>query len=98
MSSQSQLLGPFPGEGDLHGQERPCVALTFDDGPNEPYTSALAELLARRAVLATFFQVGQAVDRFPQTTAALVAAGHVVGHHSYTHHMHRCFTGIQLCA
>ena len=63
MSSQSQALGPFPNRGAPTGavDSRPRIALTFDDGPNEPYTSALADLLADRAVRATFFQVGRAL-------------------------------------
>ncbi|MDQ1747381.1 MAG: peptidoglycan-N-acetylglucosamine deacetylase, partial [Frankiaceae bacterium] len=64
-----------------------------DDGPNEPYTSRLAELLARRGARATFFQVGKAVARYPETSAALVAAGHVVGNHSYSHELRRCLSG-----
>ncbi|MEO9140097.1 MAG: polysaccharide deacetylase family protein [Jatrophihabitans sp.] len=92
MSSQSQLLGRFPNHGDLEGGGQPCVALTFDDGPNEPYTSRLAAMLEQRQVRATFFQVGKAVARFPETSAALIAAGHVIGNHSYSHELHRCFT------
>lgn len=90
MSSRSQLFGPFPHQGRT--QDGKQVALTFDDGPNEPYTSRLAALLEQRGVRATFFQVGQAVARYPDTTRALVAAGHVVGNHSYTHRLHRCVT------
>jgi peptidoglycan/xylan/chitin deacetylase (PgdA/CDA1 family) len=93
MSSQSQLLGRFPSSGESRGDpERPLIALTFDDGPNEPYTSRLADVLERRDVRGTFFQVGKAVARFPETSSALVAAGHVVGNHSYSHELHRCFS------
>jgi peptidoglycan/xylan/chitin deacetylase (PgdA/CDA1 family) len=94
MSSQSQLLGRFPNRGvACDGSVRPLVALTFDDGPNEPYTSRLADLLERRGVRGTFFQVGKAVARYPETSAALVAAGHVVGNHSYSHELRRCLSG-----
>lgn len=92
MSSQSQLLGAFPNRGLDDDPARPTIALTFDDGPNEPFTSRLAELLERRGALATFFQVGRAVARAPETTTALLAAGHVIGNHSYSHELHRCFT------
>ena len=61
------------------------VALTFDDGPNEPYTSQIADFLDEHDIKATFFQVGRAVDRHPQVTARLVANGHVIGHHGYAH-------------
>jgi peptidoglycan/xylan/chitin deacetylase (PgdA/CDA1 family) len=93
MSSRSQLLGPFPDRGSEQRSSPHRIALTFDDGPNEPYTSRLATLLERREVTATFFQVGKAVARAPEVSAALVAAGHVVGNHSYSHQFHRCFAG-----
>ncbi len=85
MSPRSQVLGRFPYRGRT--SER-VVALTFDDGPNEPYTSQILDALARRRLRATFFQVGRCVERFPGTTARMVAEGHVVGNHSLTHRFH----------
>jgi peptidoglycan-N-acetylglucosamine deacetylase len=82
MSSYSQALGPFPYRG---AADRKVVALTFDDGPNEPYTSQLADFLGDRGVRATFFQVGRAVLRHPEVTRRLVREGHVVGNHGYSH-------------
>jgi peptidoglycan/xylan/chitin deacetylase (PgdA/CDA1 family) len=86
MSPYSQVLGPFPYRAV--SRER-VVALTFDDGPNEPYTSQIADFLDQRDIKATFFQVGRAVARDPQCTARLVASGHVIGHHGYTHRFGR---------
>ena len=63
--------------------------MTFDDGPNEPYTSQIADFLDLHNIKATFFQVGRAVARHPETTARLVASGHVVGHHGYAHRFSR---------
>jgi peptidoglycan-N-acetylglucosamine deacetylase len=82
MSPFSQLSGRYPYRA--RPAER-IVALTFDDGPNEPYTSQIADVLASHRIRATFFQVGACVRRFPETTARLAAAGHVVGNHSLTH-------------
>jgi peptidoglycan-N-acetylglucosamine deacetylase len=82
MSPYSQVLGPFPYRAP--SAER-VVALTFDDGPNEPYTSAIADFLDLRDVKATFFQVGRAVDRHPHVTTRLAESGHVIGHHGYAH-------------
>ena len=82
MSPYSQALGPFPYRGAANGK---IVALTFDDGPNEPYTSRIADFLNERGIKATFFQVGRAVDRHPEVTTRLATAGHVIGHHGYTH-------------
>jgi peptidoglycan-N-acetylglucosamine deacetylase len=82
MSPFSQALGPFPYRGTTN--ER-VVALTFDDGPNEPFTSQLADFLLARQIRATFFQVGRAVLRHPQVTERLVRDGHVIGNHGFTH-------------
>src|SRR6266850_2536377 len=61
------------------------VALTFDDGPNEPYTSEVLSILSREHVRATFFLIGERVRREPGVAARIVAEGHVVGNHSDTH-------------
>lgn len=61
------------------------VALSFDDGPNEPYTGAIADILDKFRVRATFFQVGENAERFPETVKRLVNSGHVIGNHSYGH-------------
>ena len=82
LSPYSQLFGRYPWRG---GDGDRVVALTFDDGPNEPYTSQIAQLLKDRGVRATFFQVGWCVQRSPATTAALAAAGHVIGNHALSH-------------
>jgi peptidoglycan/xylan/chitin deacetylase (PgdA/CDA1 family) len=82
MSSYSQAFGYFPYRGAT-GEKK--IALTFDDGPNEPYTSELAGLLRDRDVRATFFQVGRAVLRFPEVTKRLAYDGHLIGNHGFTH-------------
>lgn len=82
MSPYSQALGPFPYRAPGSGK---VVALTFDDGPNEPYTSQIADLLDGRGIKATFFQVGRAVLRHPGVTRRLARSGHVIGNHGYTH-------------
>ena len=61
------------------------VALTFDDGPNEPYTSEVLSILRREHVRATFFLIGERVRREPGIAARIVREGHVVGNHSDTH-------------
>ena len=82
MSPFSQALGAFPYRGD---GSRKVVALTFDDGPNEPYTSQLADFLGERAIRATFFQVGRAVLGHPEVVRRLAGDGHVIGNHGFTH-------------
>jgi peptidoglycan-N-acetylglucosamine deacetylase len=61
------------------------IALTYDDGPNDPYTPRLLELLARHSVHATFFLIGRYVQQRPEIVREIVQAGHVVGNHTFTH-------------
>ena len=86
MSSSSQRLGRSPARGE----RQRVVALTFDYGPNEPYTSQLADFFVDRGVHATFFQVGLNVKAFPDATRRLLADGHEIGNHSWSHRFTRC--------
>lgn len=63
----------------------PLVALTFDDGPTQGQTEAILGILAGRGVRATFFLTGREIEAHPAEAAALVAAGHQIGNHSYSH-------------
>jgi len=62
------------------------IALTFDDGPNDPYTSEVLKVLQDNHVRATFFLLGKNVEANPQAARDIVAAGHAIGNHSYDHH------------
>jgi peptidoglycan-N-acetylglucosamine deacetylase len=64
---------------------RPVVALTFDDGPMPPYTSKLLSVLREKNVKATFFIVGQNLEKFPSLGDDVVRQGHELGNHSYSH-------------
>jgi peptidoglycan-N-acetylglucosamine deacetylase len=61
------------------------LALTYDDGPNDPHTLRLLEVLARHDVRATFFLIGRYVQQRPDIAREIVKAGHVVGNHTFTH-------------
>ncbi len=61
------------------------LALTFDDGPNDPYTGHLLEVLDRHQVKATFFLLGKFVQHKPEIARAVVSAGHAVGSHTWDH-------------
>ena len=61
------------------------IALTYDDGPNDPHTLRLMEVLARHDVQATFFLIGRYVQQRPDIVQHLVKAGHVLGNHTFTH-------------
>ncbi len=61
------------------------VALTYDDGPNPGTTENLLNLLERSAVKATFFVIGKNVEQYPDVVKKIVAGGHELGNHSYSH-------------
>jgi peptidoglycan-N-acetylglucosamine deacetylase len=70
----------------LIAREDPAeVALTYDDGPNDPYTGQLMDVLARNQVCATFFVIGRYVRQKPHVLRALNQAGHLIGCHTMTH-------------
>ena len=66
-------------------RERDGVALTFDDGPHPGGTPAVLETLRQRDATATFFLVGEQVERYPALAAEIVAAGHEVAVHGFRH-------------
>ncbi|WP_405431230.1 polysaccharide deacetylase family protein [Micromonospora sp. NBC_00617] len=66
-------------------RDRQAIALTFDDGPLPPYTGQVLDILDRYAVRATFFCVGMLADAFPDTVADIVARGHALGNHTWSH-------------
>ena len=62
-----------------------AVALTFDDGPSPASTPVLLQLLARYDLKATFFVIGNQAEKYPELIERIVAAGHKVGNHSWSH-------------
>jgi peptidoglycan/xylan/chitin deacetylase (PgdA/CDA1 family) len=61
------------------------LALTFDDGPNDPHSLRLLEVLAKHGVHATFFMIGRYVRQRPEIAREIVRAGHAVGNHTFAH-------------
>lgn len=61
------------------------LALTYDDGPNDPYTLQLLEVLAKHNAPATFFLIGAYVRRRPDIVGQIAKAGHVIGNHTFSH-------------
>jgi peptidoglycan/xylan/chitin deacetylase (PgdA/CDA1 family) len=61
------------------------IALTYDDGPNDPHTLRLLDVLAKHDVRATFFMIGRYVQSRPDIVREVVKAGHIVGNHTLTH-------------
>lgn len=63
----------------------PTLYLTFDDGPTAVATNPILDLLDRYDARATFFVIGHHVEAFPGRMRRIVAAGHAVGNHTFTH-------------
>ena len=61
------------------------IAITFDDGPYGTSTEKILDILKKENVHATFFVLGQNVEKFPELAERIVKEGHVIGNHSYDH-------------
>jgi peptidoglycan/xylan/chitin deacetylase (PgdA/CDA1 family) len=63
------------------------VALTFDDGPHPEGTPAVLDVLAAADARATFFVIGEQVERRPELIVRMLAEGHAVALHGYRHRL-----------
>jgi peptidoglycan/xylan/chitin deacetylase (PgdA/CDA1 family) len=82
MAPTGQWFGrTFTGKSALDAS----LALTYDDGPNDPHTLRLLEVLAKEDVKATFFLIGRYVKQRPDIAREIAKAGHAIGNHSFTH-------------
>jgi peptidoglycan-N-acetylglucosamine deacetylase len=81
MSPTSQLYGATV----IRSANPRQLALTYDDGPNDPHTLDLVDVLAKHGVRGTFFMLGQMVNERPKVAEAVARAGHSIGNHSHTH-------------
>ncbi len=81
-SVQFQLFGELVHKVDT---EQKLVALTFDDGPTPHYTTDILQLLELYQVKATFFVTGSETQRYMTQAKQIVAAGHQLGNHSWSH-------------
>jgi peptidoglycan/xylan/chitin deacetylase (PgdA/CDA1 family) len=61
------------------------IALTYDDGPNDPHTLRLLDVLAKHGARATFFLIGRYVQQRPDIARDIAKAGHTIGNHTFTH-------------
>jgi len=74
------------------------IALTFDDGPNPPYTDRILDVLREEHVPATFFVVGRAAVAYPGTLRRIAREGHAIGNHTWGHEHLIVLTPAQLRA
>lgn len=76
------LLSPSSSGGDGRAK---AVYLTFDDGPVPEVTPRILDILSHYGVKATFFMVGENIDRHSALFRRVIAEGHSVGNHTYNH-------------
>jgi peptidoglycan/xylan/chitin deacetylase (PgdA/CDA1 family) len=84
-SASSETTGESIDElsrGDVHSSK---IALTFDAGADSAPASSILDTLARHGIHATFFLTGRWIERNPDLTRRIAAAGHEIGNHTYSH-------------
>ncbi|WP_067935677.1 polysaccharide deacetylase family protein [Alicyclobacillus kakegawensis] len=67
------------------GQGTRVLALTFDDGPDGEYTPFIMDTLNHYRIPATFFCMGQQIEKYPDVLRRMASTGHTVGNHSWSH-------------
>jgi len=81
-SPTSEAFGTFISHGTSDDK---LIALSFDDGPNQPYTEQIGDILRNHNVNATFFQVGSNIEKYPEVSKKLASDGNIIGNHLYSH-------------
>lgn len=61
------------------------IWLTFDDGPHQESTPFILNVLKEEQVKATFFLVGEQMEKHPELLNQIISEGHIVANHSYSH-------------
>ena len=99
-STEESTEEESPSEGETNAEgmvfsggryidpSKPMVALTIDDGPDVQVDGVLMDELEKVNGRATFFVVGQRVEKFPEDIKNTVERGHEIGNHSYDHDIH----------
>lgn len=73
-----QILNHFP-------TDQKAVAFTFDDGPNPQYTPQVLDIFRQASGKATFFMLGNPMEKYPEIVQAVHEQGHEIGNHTYSH-------------
>jgi peptidoglycan/xylan/chitin deacetylase (PgdA/CDA1 family) len=69
-----------------HGdRNKPEIAITFDDGPDEKITPEILIILEKYNIKAAFFCIGEKIEKHPELFKKIVEQGHITGNHSYSH-------------
>lgn len=82
---QAESGNRWSGQMENPIEEKPKIALTFDDGPSPTYTPMLLDGLKKRKIKATFFLIGESAKAYPEIVERMQAEGHLIGNHTYHH-------------
>lgn len=85
ISSQKWERYPTRSVVQRVGYKPKTLSLTFDDGPDPTYTPQILDILKKYNIKATFFVIGKNVKEFPEVAKRIVAEGHIIANHSYSH-------------
>ncbi|MDA8335868.1 MAG: polysaccharide deacetylase family protein [Peptococcaceae bacterium] len=84
--TREQLVAMYPGYYFFRGpSEVKKAALTFDDGPDDRVTPRILDILKENSVHGTFFLIGSYARRNPDMVRRIVAEGHIIGNHTWSH-------------
>jgi chitin deacetylase len=82
--SKSRTFQFFGSITNRVNTDQKVVALTFDDAPSLQNQEVL-DILQEKQAKATFYEIGKAIEQYPDEAKAIIAAGMEVGNHSYSH-------------
>ena len=77
-------LGAFTSKRNIKTKK---IAITFDDGPNSNFTLEILKILKHYDAKATFFCIGQNIEKHPEILKAIAENGHDIGNHSFSHNV-----------
>ena len=82
--SKSRTFQFFGGLTSRVQTDRPVAAITFDDAPSE-YSDQVVSILSEKGIPATFYAIGQNIEKYPEETKNIVRQGSELGNHTYSH-------------
>jgi len=85
VTDEEYLTFPSPYVIRHSGYKPKKLVLTFDDGPDRVFTPEILDELKDLGVKATFFLIGENVERYPEVTRRILREGHEIGNHTFTH-------------
>jgi peptidoglycan/xylan/chitin deacetylase (PgdA/CDA1 family) len=83
-AAPQEFVGKVVHSGELADNQK-VVALTFDDGPWETSTEQVLDILKQNNIHATFYMVGQQLQKHPDLARLVAAGGHALGNHTWRH-------------